>query len=147
MGMPEIRAELAKIERTVPGIKAAFAYPSGAIAPLPAFINVMDSGEFTTPRMMGWRETVHLIKAKALVQYQADLEDAERKIEQLVYDFVNVLDKYKTLNATERVIDADVLRYEAGPLSLPGQAQDYVGVSFDVQVREFETGVVYSTTG
>lgn len=148
MSLTDIRTQLARIEKTVPGVKNAFAYPPDAsIASLPAFFNRMDSGEFTTPRMMGWRETVHIIKAVCLVQYQADLEDAERKIENIVYDFTNTLDHAKTLGDTERVLDADVLRYEAGPYSMPNQEQAFIAVSFDVQVREIETPVVYSATG
>src|SRR6266550_2302572 len=103
----------------------------------------MDSGEFTTPRMMGLRESVHIIKAKCLIQYQADLENAERRIEQIVYDFTNTLDHAKTLGDTERVLDADVLRYQAGTITLPNQEQPFIGIEFDVQVREIETPVVY----
>jgi len=148
MSATQIREQLARIEKTVPGVKSAYAYPpDAAIGPLPAFINRMDSGEFTTPRMMGWRETVHLFKAICLIQYQADLENAERKIENMVYEFTNTLDHAKTLGDTERVLDADVLRYESGPFSLPNQEQVFIAVSFDVQVREIETPVVYSAAG
>ena len=149
MGMPEIRTELARIEGLVPGIKAAYDYaPDAAPLNLPAFINVIDSGTFVTPRMMGIRESVHLIKAKALVQYQSSLENAERVIEKILYDFTNTLDHYKTLNATERVLDADVLDYEYGSITLANQPdQPFVGISFTVQVREIEIPVIYSATG
>jgi hypothetical protein len=122
MSVSQIRAQLARIEKTVPGVKSASAYPpDAAVAALPYFFNRMDSGEFTTPRMMGWRETVHILKAVCLVQYAGELADAERKIENIVYEFTNTLDHAKTLGDTERVLDADVLRYEAGPYSLPNQ--------------------------
>jgi hypothetical protein len=148
MTMSDIRAQLAAVEKSTPGVMQAFAYPpDAAIGPLPAFINVMDSGEFTTPRMQGWREAVHVLKAKCLVQYQSDLESAERKVQQMVYDFTNELDQAKTLRGSERVIDADVLGYEAGTITLPNQEQSFVGVTFDVQVRELEVGVIYSSTG
>jgi hypothetical protein len=148
MSVTQIREQLARIQRTVPGVKSAYAYPpDGAIGPLPAFINRMDSGEFTTPRMMGWRETVHVLKAICLVQYQGELADAERKIENIVYEFTNTLDHAKTLGDTERVLDADVLRYESGPFSMANQDQPFIAVSFDVQVREIETPVVYSAAG
>lgn len=150
MSFADIRAQLVVVEKATPGVKNAFAYPpDAAIGPMPCFINVMDSGEVTTPRMMGWRETVHILKAKCLIQYQASLEDAERRIESMVYDFVNTLDHYKTLTDTERVVDADVLRYEAGTITLPNQDQPFIGISFDVQIREIETGgtLRYAATG
>jgi hypothetical protein len=141
MSLTDIRAQLVVVEKATPAVKSAYAYPpDAAIGPLPAFINIMDSGEVTTPRMMGWRETVHILKAKVLIQYASDLASAERKIETMVYDFVNTLDHYKTLTDTLFVVDADVLRYEAGTITLPNQEQPFIGISFDIQVREIETG-------
>lgn len=146
--MSTVREQLARIEETVPGVKNASAYPpDAAVTALPYFYNRMDSGEWVVPKMMGSRFATHVLKAICLIQYQSSLEDAERKIENMVYDFVNTLDHAKTLGDTERVLDADVLRYEAGPITLPNQEQSFVGISFDIQVQEVEVGVIYSAAG
>ena len=148
MGMPEIRAGLAMVEALVPGIKAAYDYvPDSAPLVLPCFINVIESGTFVTPRMFGLRQSTHLIKAKCLVQYQSSLENAERAVEKILYDFTNTLDHWKTLGNVERVISADVLDYEYGSITLASQPdQPFVGISFTVQIEENDMPVYYTAS-
>lgn len=146
----EIVRQLAIVEKNVAGIKQAFQYaPTGTIAPLPAFINILGPGSVLTPRMgQGVRESTVHIKAIALVAYQADSEDAERIVRPLVYNFVNTLDKYKTLNGTANVLSADVTGWDdPGPYTVGGQEGPYYAVPFTVEVMVHEVGTTYGTTG
>lgn len=145
-----IVAALVDVERRVPGIRQAFQYaPPGVIAPLPAFINLVGPGSVVTPRIgQGVRESTVNIKAIALIQYQADSADAERIIRPLVYDFVETLDSWKTLNAAANVLSADVVGWdEPGPHSVHGQEQPFLAVPFNVEVTVHEVGTTYGTTG
>ena len=141
---------LADVEARVPGIRKAFRYaPPGVIAPLPAFINLVGSGEVVTPRIgQGVRESTVNIKAIALIQYQADSADAERILRPIIYDFVETLDQWKTLDGAANVLSADVTGWdEPGPYTVGGQDSPFFAVPFNVQVAVHETGTTYGTTG
>ena len=138
------------VEERVTGVRKAFRYaPPGVVAPLPAFVNLVGSGDVVTPRIgQGVRESTIRIKAIALVQYQADSADAERVIRQLIYDTIETLDRWKTLNGAANVISADVVGWEEpGPYTVHGHDQPYLAVPFLVEVMVHETGTVYGTTG
>jgi hypothetical protein len=144
----EIVRQLALVERGTPGIASAHEYAPTVPAPLPAFVNIIDSGEVVAPRLgQGVREATHRIKAVALIALQADLRDAERRARPLITDFIERLDSYKTLNNAADVLSADVVSYEYGPYSYQGSEQPYVGVQFTVAVETVETGVAFGTTG
>lgn len=144
----EIVRQLAVVERGTPGIASAHEFAPNMPSPLPAFVNVIDSGEVVTPRLgQGVREATHRVKAVALVAFQADLKDAERRARALITDFIERLDRYKTLNGAADVLSADVISYEYGPYQYQAQEQPYVGVQFAVAVTTVETGVVFGTTG
>lgn len=144
----EIVRQLAAVEATVPGIAKAFEYAPTLPAPLPCFVNIIDSGEVVTPRVgQGVREATHRIRAIALIALQADAADAERKARPLISDFIEQLDRYKTLNGSADVLSADVVSYEYGPYTYQGGEQPYLGVQFGVAVETVETGVTYGTTG
>lgn len=146
----EIVRQLVEVEKTVPGVKQAFRYaPSGVIAPLPCFINLVGSGEVVTPRIgQGVRDSTVNIKAICLVAHQADSADAERIIRPLVYDFVEQVDRYKTLNGAANALSADVTGWEEpGPYTVGGQEAPFLAVPFSVQVMVHEVGITYGTTG
>lgn len=142
--------ELVAVEKTVAGVRQAFQYaPSADISPLPAFINLIGPGEVETPRIgQGVRQSIVNIKAICLVALQADSADAERIIRPLVFDFVEQVDKYKTLNGAASVLSADVTGWdEPGPYTVGGQSAPYLAVPFNVQVIVHEVGTTYGTTG
>lgn len=146
----QIVRELVAVEKTVVGVRQAFQYaPSADISPLPAFINLVGPGSVVTPRLgQGVRETTLSIKAICLVAHQADSADAERIIRPLITDFVEQVDKYKTLNGATDVLSADVISWEEpGPYTVGGQAAPYLAVPFNVEVQLVEVGITYGTTG
>ena len=147
MGLPEIVTALAAVERRCAGVKHAFDLPpDGEPTPLPCFLNMVDDGDLVTPRMPGTRQTYHRIQAIALVAYEGRLGDAERVSRALIPEFIDELDDDKTLGGLAGISEAAVTRYRKDQVTLGtgDGARSYVGVIFDVQVHEIETGVTYS---
>lgn len=148
MSVEAIVTALVVVEERVAGIKKAFDLPpDGDPAPLPCFINIVDDGDVATPRMPGAREWDHRIQAIALVAYSGRLADAERVARPLIHAFTAALDEDKTLGGQDGVIEAAVARYRKDNVVLrrgDDEAVSYVGVVFDVVVKEIETGVSYS---
>lgn len=144
-----IVSALVEVEKRVPGVKNAFQYAPTTPAPLPAFINLVGEGSVVTPRIgQGVRESTVNIKAIALIQFQADSADAERIIRPLIYDFVETVDQWKTLNGAAHVLSADVTGWDdPGPYTVNGQEQPFLAIPFNVQVMVHEPGVTYGTTG
>ena len=146
VSLADIRNALATIEGGTPGIKAAFRYAPTAPSPLPAFVNFLERGTYTTPRYPGQRDGEHHIRAVALVALQADTSDAERIAEPIIDDFTSRLDQHKTLDNTSGVIEASVEGWEFGPVTLQTSEPSYLGVSFDVRINTIEQ-VAYASSG
>ena len=154
--IPELITGLSLIEAgttgitTADSIKKAFDYAPNAITPLPCFLNFYERSEYLWPRESnGIREGVHHIRALAVIALQADSAQAERVARPLMGSFVDRLDQHKTLDdytTSCEVIEAAVESAEYGPVSLHQQEQPFLGVSFAVRIRTFET-VVYRSTG
>ena len=154
--IPEIITGLSLIEAGTTGItaadsiKKAFDYAPNAISPLPCFINFYDRSEYKWPRESnGIREGVHYIRALALVALQSDSAQAERVARPLMGSFVDRLDQHKTLDSYPtscEVIEAAVESAEYGPVSLHQSEQPFLGVSFTVAIRTFES-VTYRSSG
>lgn len=149
MGLPEIIDALVVIEERVTGVKKAFDEPPNQPEStlLPCFINLVEDGDIVTPRMSGTRQWFHRIQAIAIVALQSDLPIAEKAIRPLIKSFVEKLDADKTLGGLDGISEAAVTRYRRDPVVFrgpEGQEVQYVGVIFDVQVHEIETGVTYS---
>lgn len=144
--MPEILSALTLIEAGTPGIRKAFEYAPTLVSPLPAFVNFIEGGDYITPRMMGLREAEQRIRSVAAIALQADSSDAERIARKLVDDFVTRLDQHKTLDGTAGVLDANVVKWEYGPVSFQNNEQQFLGVSFEVSVRTIET-VTFQSSG
>ena len=117
---------------------------------MPAFLNFYERSEYLWPRESnGIREGVHHIRALAVVALQTDSAQAERVARPLMGSFVDRLDQHKTLDGyptSGEVIEAAVESAEYGPVSLIQSDQPFLGVSFAVRVRTFET-VIYRSTG
>lgn len=145
--MAQIIAGLVTVEERVTGIKKGHNEPPNNPEPLPCFVNLVGDGDLVTPRMMGTREWTHRIQAIAVVAHETDLVRAERIIRPLITGFVEQLDQDKTLGGLGEIIEAAVTRYRRDPIvfrGAEGQEIPFVGVWFDVQVVQIETGVLYA---
>lgn len=153
MGVAEIVAGLTVVEKSCDGVRMAYDLPpDGEPTPLPCFLNLVGDGDIKTPRHQGMREWTHRVQAIALVAYEGRLADAERVSRALIPEFVAKLDDNsaaggyaKTLGRLSGVLSADVVRYRKDNviIGVGEGARAYVGIIFDVEVREMEENVNY----
>lgn len=138
MSVEAIVAQLAVIQRTITGVKAAFEHmPSQIDVPPPVVLNEIESGEVESPRFGSQRRQTHHIRMTLLVALQTDLAEAEKQARPFVKRFVDTFDLKKGLNGSATT--SDITSWEYGEVRLRDDAR-YMAVSFRLRAVELEQG-------
>lgn len=143
MAIETIVTQLAVIQRTISGIKAAYDNTPEVLEDglLPAFVNVYEGVDVVSPRMMGQREWNHHIRMQLLLSLSADLAVSEKQARPFVYTVVHAFDQDKTANGT--AFSVDIKSADYGRIQLVDGGPFYLGINFRTDILEIET-VVYA---
>lgn len=120
--------------------------PSTIEVTLPAVINVIKNGTVARGVGEGARWTTHNIGVQCLVaEPGTDLATAENMARPYIARFITKFDANRTLAGT--CFDSEIKGYEYGEIHLRRDEPGYLGIVFDLEVTEEETGsTIFSST-
>jgi hypothetical protein len=139
MAINDIIKGAVNVQKTMPGIRAAFQDVPTSLNQLPCFVTYPSSGNLQWPRLPSIRRIEHDLNMDLYVQKGGDLSAADRTLKSYIDLVIATFDKNIQLSGA--CLNSGVIKYQYGKMEYAGV--EYLGIRFTLRVVEM-TQVVYS---
>lgn len=126
------------VQKTIPGIKMAYADAQGSFNQLPCFMNYPGTGQLEWPRSTNIRTIEHSINMDLYIEKGGDIQAADRICKPFIDTVIATFDQSIQLGGS--CFNSGVISYSYGMIEYAGT--QYIGIKFILKAIE-KSQVIY----
>lgn len=134
MAVDAIIKAAANVQRSIPGVAAAFDDAPSSLNQLPCFVTYPGEGQVDWPRAPSLRRVQHDLNMDLYVQKGGDVQAADRILKPFLDLVIDTFDQNIQLGGT--CLNSGVMSYQYGKLEYAGV--EYLGIKFTLRAVEIK---------